>query len=447
MNVSIFWFRKDLRLADHPALSAAIESSEKVFCIATGDQIGSKFDDLTPIRQNSLRSSWKHLSDSLNGRLTIVKSPAEITKIALDAGASKVFVSNAYDTNGMAELRAITNDLRAVGVDLVAAGGNYAVAPGTVTKPDGTSYRVYTPFYKAWAQLDRGLPLEVPDLARVASLSAGQTSWDPQLELGANTMAGEATALKTLEKFLKSRVENYSENRNRADIGGTSHLSHALSHGEIHPRTILAQVPDGTDAEVFIKEIAWREFYADVLFQKPSSLTEYLDPKFSKMRHDEPGEAFEAWKRGETGFPMVDAGMRQLLTTGWMHNRVRMIVASFLVKDLHLEWQLGAEWFERHLTDFDPASNSHGWQWTAGCGTDASPYYRIFNPITQGYKFDPNGEYVRKFIPELGHLDGSDALEPWEHAHGYSFGYTKRIVDHALERNESLARLEELKSL
>jgi deoxyribodipyrimidine photo-lyase len=144
---------------------------------------------------------------------------------------------------------------------------------------------------------------------------------------------------------------------------------------------------------------------------------------------------------------MVDAGMRQLLTTGWMHNRVRMIVASFLVKDLHLEWQLGAEWFEQHLSDFDPASNAHGWQWTAGCGTDASPYYRIFNPITQGYKFDPDGNYVRKFIPELRHLSGSAALEPWEHEHGYSFHYPKRIVDHAVERNESLARLEELKTL
>ena len=447
MNTSIFWFRKDLRLADHQALALAIKSSEKVYCIATADQVGAIFDELSDIRKNSLRSSWSHLMKSLDGRLSILKSPAEIPELAVKNSVTRVFASNVYDTNGMAELKAISKDLRARGVELIASGSNYAIDPGTVTKPDGTPYRVYTPFYKAWVQLDRGRPLGVPDLSKIEQALSSTSDWNPQLELGLGVRAGEAAAMETLEHFLANRIENYSENRNRADLGGTSHLSHALSHGEIHPRTILERVPEGADAEVFVKEIAWREFYADVLYQRPDSLTEYLDSKFAKMRYDTPDEKFEAWKLGQTGFPMVDAGMRQLLTTGWMHNRVRMIVASFLVKDLHLEWQLGAEWFEQHLSDFDPASNAHGWQWTAGCGTDASPYYRIFNPITQGYKFDPDGNYVRKFIPELRHLTGSAALEPWEHEHGYSFHYPKRIVDHAVERNESLARLEELKTL
>jgi len=447
MNTSIFWFRKDLRLADHEALTLAIASSKTVYCIATADQIGTKFDELSDIRKNSLRSSWSHLSMSLGGRLKILKSPSEIAEFGMKCGANRVFVSNVFDTNGIAELRAIAKDLKARNIELVASGSNYAIEPGTVTKPDGTAYRVYTPFYKSWVQLDRGPVFGTPDLSSIGAASVGAFDWDPQLELGNGVRAGEAAAFETLQRFLAKRVENYAENRNRADLGGSSHLSHALSHGEIHPRTILEHLPTGADAEVFEKEIAWREFYADVLFHKPASLTEYLDPKYSNMRYDEPGEKFEAWKLGETGFPMVDAGMRQLLTTGWMHNRVRMIVASFLVKDLHLEWQFGAEWFERQLTDFDPASNSHGWQWTAGCGTDASPYFRVFNPITQGYKFDPNGDYVRKFIPELRHLAGSAALEPWEHAHGYSFNYPKRIVDHAAERNESLARLQELKFL
>ncbi len=447
MNSSIFWYRKDLRVADHPALVSAIKKSAVVYCIATADQIGSPFDTLSEIRQNSLRSSWRHLSDSLGGRLTVIKSPAEIVSLAQKLDVKQVFVSKVYDTHGIAELKAISRDLQVHGIELVEGPGNYAIAPGSVTKPDGTPYRVYTPFYKAWNQLDQGAPVPSPDLDKVAALPNPLTDWDPQFSKGDDVIAGEINAIATLERFLAGRVENYSENRNRADLGGTSHLSHALSHGEIHPRTILARVPDGPDAEVFKKEIAWREFYADVLFQRPDSVTEYLDPKFARMRYDEPTDKFEAWKRGETGFPMVDAGIRQLLTTGWMHNRVRMIVASFLVKDLHLEWQLGADWFEQHLTDYDPASNSHGWQWTAGCGTDASPYYRIFNPITQGYKFDPNGDYVRKYIPELRHLAGSTALEPWEHAHGYSLNYPKRIVDHALERIESLARLEELKTL
>ena len=188
-----------------------------------------------------------------------------------------------------------------------------------------------------------------------------------------------------------------------------------------------------------------------MLWHNPNSLTDYLEPRFAKMRYDDGTELGEsrlrAWKEGRTGYPMVDAGMRQLIAEGWVHNRVRMIVASFFVKDLHLEWQRGADWFETWLTDFDPASNAHGWQWTAGCGTDASPYYRVFNPILQGLKFDPNGDYVRKYVPELRHIAGVAVHEPWLTVGFDSAGYPLPIVDHSTERNESLARLEELKSL
>lgn len=444
MRKSVVWFRKDLRLADHEALTKAIAISDEVFCIATADQLGSPFETLSSIRKNSLRSSWKHLQDDLSGRLLVVGKPTELVQLVVGHGISKVFVTGVFDTNGVLELAAVSKDLVAAGVELIRVGSNYAITPGTVLKGDGSPYRVYTPFFNEWFKRDPGAPLPIPNLDKV-SLLENITSFDPQLELGIGTIAGERMASKTLNAFLNNRVHNYADSRNRADQGGTSHLSHALSHGEIHPRTILTALPAGPGGDVFRKEIAWREFYADVLWNKPTSLTEYLDSRFQKMRYDEPGEQFEAWKAGRTGFPMVDAGMRQLLTTGWMHNRVRMIVASFLVKDLHIEWQHGAAWFEENLTDFDPASNSHGWQWTAGCGTDASPYFRVFNPITQGFKFDPNGDYVRKYIPELGHLSGRAALEPWEDAHGYSFNYPKRIVDHAAERIESLARLEEIK--
>ena len=447
MNSVIFWFRKDLRLADHPALNAALESGSRVFCLVTADQIGSPFHGLSEIRKNSLRSSWSKLSKSLDGRLSIIQSPNELLLFAKQVAAQRVYVSEVFDTNGIAEMTAVEKDLAQLGIQLVRGPGNYAIAPGTVRKGDGTPYRVYTPFFNAWSTLDVGTPVPAGDLDVIEIAPAFQSAFEPELVLGSETLAGEALALHTLGRFLKNRIDDYADNRNIASIGGTSHLSHALSHGEIHPRTILAELPEGTGADVFRKEIAWREFYADVLYHHPDSLTEYLDRRFERMRYDEPGPKFEAWKSGETGFPMVDAGMRQLLSTGWMHNRVRMIVASFLVKDLHVEWQHGADWFEQHLTDFDPASNSHGWQWTAGCGTDASPYYRIFNPISQGLKFDPNGDYIRKFVPELAHLPGTAALEPWEDSHGYSFGYPKRIVDHATERIESLARLEELKTL
>lgn len=445
MSVVIFWFRKDLRLQDHPALNAALDGGNSVYCIATADQLGSAFEDLSDARKNSLRASWASLSKSLAGKLLIIKSPGELSNMAGSLQVSAVYVSDVYDTLGVKELAAVERDLQRLQIPLVRGPGNYAVAPGTVRKTDGTAYRVYTPFFNEWSKQDFGLPSEMPSLGNVAKVHGYETDFDPELKLADRVSAGETFAKATLQRFLTDRVVQYDERRNRADLGGTSHLSHALSHGEIHPRTILKALPSGSGADVFRKEIAWREFYADVLFHRPESLTEYLDSRFSSMQYNVADEKFEAWKQGMTGFPMVDAGMRQLLETGWMHNRVRMIVASFLIKDLHLEWQLGARWFEQNLTDYDAASNSHGWQWTAGCGTDASPYYRIFNPITQGHKFDPNGDYVRKYIPELRHLAGAKALEPWDDLHGYSMNYPKRIVDHAEERLVALSRLEAIK--
>ncbi|MCZ3387015.1 MAG: FAD-binding domain-containing protein, partial [Actinomycetia bacterium] len=255
--------------------------------------------------------------------------------------------------------------------------------------------------------------------------------------------AGEAAALARWRHFHDAALDNYANDRNRPDLDGSSRLSVYLKYGEIHPRTLLAQLGDSKGHEVYRKELAWREFYADVLHHAPETAREYLRPEFARIEYDTGADAearLLAWQQGRTGYPIVDAGMRQLLHEGWMHNRVRMIVASFLVKDLHLEWQVGARWFMRHLLDGDIASNSHGWQWTAGCGTDASPYYRIFNPITQGLRFDPDGAYVRRYVPELRHVDGASVHEPWEVLDGYAAAYPQRIVDHATERAESLAR-------
>jgi deoxyribodipyrimidine photo-lyase len=442
----VFWFRKDLRLHDHPALNLALDSGEDVFLVATADQIGSTFESLSPLRQNSLRASWSSLKESLSGKLTILQKPTDLIGFAKDHGVSKVFASTAYDTNGRKEISAISKDLSSNNVELVLGPGNYAVEPGLVRKSDGTPYRVYTPYFNEWNRQPQVSPISCSELSGVQE--AISSSFDAKLHLSSAVKAGEDFAVRTMERFLEQRVVDYSNNRNRADLGGTSHLSHALSHGEIHPRTILDRLPAGSSgAEVFRKEIAWREFYADVLWHNPETLNDYLEKRFSGMRYDHDEGRLQAWREGKTGYPMVDAGMRQLAETGWMHNRVRMIVASFLVKDLHFEWQLGATWFEENLTDFDPASNSHGWQWTAGCGTDASPYYRVFNPVLQGLKFDPDGHYVRKYIPELRHLEGSKVHEPWNEEFGYQHGYPERLVDHATERVESLARLDELKVL
>jgi deoxyribodipyrimidine photo-lyase len=374
---------------------------------------------------------------------------AALVAAAKAAKADLVHATRAFDPFGVAEQNAIGLALKDAGIFLELSDSYYAVSPGSVTKPDGSPYKVYTPFYKNWLSFGWASPQPLVDLgAEWFEAIDCHGSPEPTGPAPFLIKAGEGFALRTLARFKSRALKQYDELRNRADLSGTSHLSHALAHGEIHPRTILAELGDSDGEIVFAKEIAWREFYADVLWHNPNSLTEYYEPRFANMRYDSGAAAerkLHAWKTGTTGFPMVDAGMRQLIAEGWMHNRVRMIVASFLVKDLHLEWQQGAAHFEDLLTDFDPASNAHGWQWTAGCGTDASPYFRVFNPILQGYKFDPNGDYVRKYIPELRHITGADVHEPWGLLN--INGYPDPIVDHSVERDEALARLAELKSL
>jgi deoxyribodipyrimidine photo-lyase len=232
-------------------------------------------------------------------------------------------------------------------------------------------------------------------------------------------------------------LADYEGTRDRPDLDATSRLSVYLKWGCLHPRTVLDALGPGD--ETFRRELAWREFYASVLHHWPESARSYFRPELARMRFAPPGTAFSAWCEGRTGYPIVDAGMRQLLATGWMHNRVRMIVASFLVKDLHVEWMHGARHFMRHLVDADLASNQHGWQWTAGTGTDPAPFFRIFNPVTQGKRFDPEGDYVRRWVPELRGVGGAAAHEPWRLG-APPAKYPAPIVDHTTERAEALAR-------
>jgi deoxyribodipyrimidine photo-lyase len=265
-------------------------------------------------------------------------------------------------------------------------------------------------------------------------------------DLGELTLppAGEIAALNRWTAFLTTGgVDGYAAGRDRPDLPATSQLGAALRWGELHPRTLLAELGDTKGHEVFRKELAWREFYADVLHHQPDSARHSLRPELSGIEVDEGPLAdarLDAWCRGRTGYPFVDAGMRQLLAEGWMHNRVRMVTASFLIKDLHVDWTRGARHFMRLLRDGDLASNQHGWQWVAGTGTDAAPYFRVFNPISQGRRFDPEGDYVRHYVPELAGVPGSDVHEPWELATGLPRGYPERIVDHALEREVALSR-------
>jgi deoxyribodipyrimidine photo-lyase len=447
MSRSLLWFRRDLRLNDHPALNAAIENGKEVLALFIMDE--DIYNRAGEFRNYYLSQSLRALDKSMGNKLAIKwGDPVSILKdLIMRYEIDEVHVTEDFAPYGVARDAVV----EASGIKLIKTGSLYAVSPGRVQKPDGSNYRVYTPFYKRWAEHGWRAPAKKPTVLTFIEPDKKDRKF-PDSTLSANTIkngaqlqeAGEEAALKRWKEFKKNGLDQYDELRNYPDNEGVSRLSPHLRWGEIHPRTILADLNATSAHSVFRKEIAWREFYADVLHHYPHTSREYYSPKFAQMKYDQPGELFEKWCKGLTGFPIVDAGMRQLLREGWMHNRVRMIVASFLVKDLHLEWQHGANYFMKFLIDNDVASNSHGWQWTAGCGTDASPYYRIFNPIEQGKKFDPNGDYIRKYVPELAHVNNDEIHEPWKYLDGSSQGYPAPIVDHAAERLESLARLEEI---
>jgi deoxyribodipyrimidine photo-lyase len=441
---NIIWFRRDLRIADNPALLAALKSSDEVVALFIIDKELSTFPNKK--RLAYLAESLKSLDQSLDGNLHVIHGEAvDVLKdLVTRYKATEVHIAQEYEPRAMAR----DAKVKAAGINLVATGSPYAVAPGRVLKEsDGTPYKVYTPFYKNWCIHGWRKPAETPkSIATVKPGKDDRNFPDWSVPKGESIpTAGEAAALERFKYFKKNGLDDYQAQRNVPGIDGTSKLSPALAFGEVHPRTLLAQLGDSKDHDVFRKEIAWREFYADVMFNNPHTDKDYYAPRFKEMRYNKPDKAFAAWCEGKTGFPFVDASMRQLVQDGWMHNRTRMVVASFLVKDLHLEWQHGAKFFEEHLVDFDVASNAHGWQWTAGTGTDASPYYRVFNPIEQGKKFDGEGAYIRKYVPEIAHLSDKEIHEPWLYLDGYLHNYPERIVDHAIERVESLERLKEIK--
>ena len=440
---SLFWFRRDLRLADNPALQDALAAADETLLLFIMDEdIANRAGEY---RRAYLAQSLGSLDQSVGGKLAVIfGSPAQVLSDVIKRyDITSVHASREFAPYGV---RA-QDEIAAAGIEVEYAGSIYAVSPGRVRKPDGTNYRVYTPFFRVWKEHGWRAPvLSPPDphFANPSSQDRNLPRWSSPVGVSLQE-AGESAALARWTAYKAGELSLYDEQRNIPGIEGTSRLSPHLRWGEIHPRTILANLDQTSAHEIFRKEIAWREFYADVLHHNPNSSRDYYNSTFAKMRYDSLSEKFTAWCEGRTGFPIVDAAMRQLRVEGWMHNRTRMIVASFLVKDLHIEWRHGADHFMKYLIDNDVASNSHGWQWTAGCGTDASPYYRVFNPIEQGRRFDPEGSYIKRFIPELSHLSVPDIHTPWEVLDGLSNGYPSPIVDHAKERIESLARLDEIK--
>jgi deoxyribodipyrimidine photo-lyase len=447
MASTVLWFRRDLRLGDHPALAAAAADRAEVVPLFVLDP--HLWDPAGPPRQAWLLRSLEALSAAGDGRLVIrTGDPVDVVaQVAAEVGAPQVFVTADAGPYGRRRDAACAAALESAGRRLVRVGTPYAVGPGSVLNGSGEPYKVFTPFSRAWREHGWPAPADPVRVRWSTGLESDALPAEPDLGELHLPAAGEAAALARWRAFLDHDLAGYADRRDQPGVAGTSGLSVHLKFGEVHPRTLLADLAPrrGAGVDTFRNELCWREFYADVLWHRPDSAREYLRPEYGRMRYEPPGEAFEAWCAGRTGFPIVDAGMRQLRAEGWMHNRVRMIVASFLVKDLHVEWQHGARWFMRWLRDGDLASNQHGWQWVAGSGTDAAPYFRVFNPVTQGLKFDPDGGYVRRYVPELADLPGAAAHEPWKHPAAYASGYPEPIVDHAAERLEALARYSEIK--
>jgi deoxyribodipyrimidine photo-lyase len=394
-----------------------------------------------------LAACLRSLDESMGGRLCIRMGPAGsvVPRLAAELGAEQVHVTNDFSPYGRARDTAVVEALPG-SVEGVASGTPYAVAPGVVANQSGQPYKVFTPYSKAWRGHGWDDPVPAPrnvEWAKADDEGRVETMLDKALREAPDGMPtpGEDAARDRFHRFLDDDLDAYDRARDDPGADRTSRLSPYLKYGVVHPRQLLARTAErrSSGARTFETELAWRDFYADVLFHNPRSAWTDLN-EVRGLTYDEPADAIDAWRQGTTGFPIVDAGMRQLLREGWMHNRVRMITASFLTKDLHVWWPVGARHFLDHLVDGDLASNNHGWQWVAGTGTDAAPYFRVFNPVTQGLKFDPSGDYVRRWVPELSHLAGKAAHEPWDAEDGYAHDYPRRIIDHAEERQRALDR-------
>lgn len=443
------WFRLDLRLNDNPALCDAVAAGTDgvVPLLVLDDRF---WGPGASVRQAYLCELLRDFDERIGGLHVVRGRPEEVVPdVAGRAGAQSVHISADFTPLGS---RRDADVERALGdIALVRTGSAYAVSPGRVRKGDGGRYQVFTPFHRAWQEHGWRDPAPRP---RQIDWIRPDTDHDPLPRSSAPDglrlpPVGEEAARRHWHRWLDDHVEDYATERDLPGRDTTSRMSVHLKWGTIHPRTMLADLAPrcaaGSDgAQAYARELAFREFYADALDQRPDSAGGYWNRSFEAMQYDEPAGDLTAWQQGRTGFPIVDAGMRQLLAEGWMHNRVRMIVASFLVKDLHLEWTHGAAWFLDRLVDADLASNQHGWQWVAGCGTDAAPYFRIFNPVSQGRKFDPDGSYVRRWVPELAELAGAAAHEPWK-LPSPPADYPAPLVDHATERAESLRRYQELR--
>ncbi len=442
MATGLVWFRRDLRLDDNPAWASATATHDRVTALFVVDP--HLWEPAGRHRLNQLVAHLEALDRSLGrraGRLLVRRGdPARI----VPAEAERLRAPRVYWNADVSPYAARRDEAVAAALPEVEVHhGTLVQAPGQVLTREDNIYRVFTPFYRSWRQLPRPTWPEPGDAAPTAEPGDGV----PQAPGRALMEPGEAGARQRLSEFLE-RVDDYHRRRDRPDLDGTSRLSADLKFGTLGPRRLAAAVGESSEGRrSFVRQLAWRDFHAHLLAEHPQLVNRALKPEYDGVAWREAPDELEAWQQGRTGYPLVDAGMRELAETGWMHNRVRMLTASFLVKDLLIDWRQGERHFRRLLVDADPSQNVGNWQWVAGTGADAAPYFRIFNPVTQSRKFDPEGRYIRRWVPELARLEAPHLHAPWEApaevlaAAGVELGttYPPPLVDHAAAREETLA--------
>jgi deoxyribodipyrimidine photo-lyase len=475
---SIVWFRQDLRLDDNPALQAAVDSGRPIVPVFIFDPDSE--GDWPPGSASRCWLHWalkrldKKLRD-LGSRLILREGQSLETLVELvDAtSAEAVFWNRRYEPAVIARDTKIKTELAKRGLRVESSNALLLFEPWTVKSKTSNPYKVFTPFYRAClSQPEPDAPLKPPTeikapskwpaSAKLESLKLlPRIHWDTGIR--EDWVLEDSNGGPEVDKFVNEGLADYPEARDRPDVDGTSRVSPYLHSGELSPRRLWHAVrsamrrpktgPPPKSAEGYLRELVWREFAYHLLFHFPKTVTEPLNPNFAKFAWRKDSRALTAWRKGQTGYPIVDAGMRQLWTTGWMHNRVRMIVGSFLVKDLLLPWQAGAKWFWDTLVDADLANNTLGWQWVAGCGADAAPFFRIFNPVRQGEQFDPQGNYVRQWVPELSKLPDRWIHKPWqapesvlkEAAVKLGQTYPEPIVDHDEARRRALEKFKKIR--
>jgi deoxyribodipyrimidine photo-lyase len=469
MTTLLHWFRRDLRLVDNTALFQAARDADRVVPVFILDDAYARDPNVGPARFRFLRESLEELERALaraGGRLIVRPGPASraLPEALSETNASGVYANAEIGPYPERRDAAAKTAVESAGARFRLFPDALLVEPDALATDAGDPYTSYTPFSKKWTAAEKRDPLPAPaafdtPLLRSVPLSS-VSAWKDLAPDRLAPRGGESAARRLLRRFFAGPAARYAVDRDRPDRAGTSRLSPHLHFGTISPRTIRAAAEQARRAaapqaraslDKYLLELAWREFYHHVLFHFPRVAEESFRPELDRLAWRDDPEAFDAWKRGATGYPLVDAAMRELSTTHWMHNRARMVAASFLTKDLHIHWRRGEKWFERELADADLANNNGGWQWSAGTGTDASPYFRILNPLLQSRRFDPRGEYIRRFLPELARVPEGKIHEPWtmtveeQRAARCAIGrdYPARIVEHARERAVALRLLRE----